>query len=372
MLKTRFLWAGVCLLLSPAAAFSQSATCCGDLVVVDAGPTETFGGCPTAPTITTNFQFQCKDASGTVLSFPILTTVAANGTGGCHDLSPVPPNGCADPGVFWECRPTQFSMGPTSSASTGHSWTGGANDRSVDVQSSTCAGGPQCSLGGTDQSTRICPCSDCEEPEESCEEPCGGCGGGIFEEQPTCECLGYQTPILVSIRGNRLQLTSAQDGVNFDLDSDGIRERVGWTAPGADDAFLVFDRNQNGVIDNGTELFGDTSPQHPSADPNGFEALAWHDDPHHGGNGDGVIDSKDPVFYDLAFWIDSNHDGVSQASELRWAIEAGVVAFGLDYRTSRRTDQHGNQLKYLGRIEMDAGRHGPRRKFAVDVIFVRE
>ena len=183
MLETRFLWVGVCLLLSPAVAFSQSATCCGELVVADAGPHEEFGACPTAPKITTDFQFQCKDAEGNVLSFPVLTKVVETGTGGCHDISP--PTVCGVQGGLWECKPTQFEMEPSSSASTGHTWTGGAKDNSVDTGSSTCAGGAQCTVGGTHQSTRNCFCSDCDPPEEPCEEPCGGCGGGFFGSSPS-------------------------------------------------------------------------------------------------------------------------------------------------------------------------------------------
>lgn len=216
------------------------------------------------------------------------------------------------------------------------------------------------------------PCVPIPLPGGGGEEDCvpEDCPDGSIWDFEQCRCASTNSPILVSSRGNRIELTDATDGADFDLDGDGSAERLGWTKADSDDAFLALDRNGNGIIDDGTELFGTYSPQFASPEPNGFHALAWHDDPANGGNGDGSITTEDEVFSHLLFWFDRNHDGVSQPSELKPITASNVIRISFEYRQSRRLDRFGNEFRYISNVTIGTPGRGLQRKFAVDVYLV--
>ncbi|HEV7683089.1 MAG TPA: hypothetical protein VGO68_13250 [Pyrinomonadaceae bacterium] len=171
----------------------------------------------------------------------------------------------------------------------------GSNDRliggSCSVPGTSCDGsGTFCNtltgVTGTITVNLVCPepsPSPSPVATECTSEQGAECGsmGMITGHPPTCPCVEfhYSDPVVVDVLGDGFNLTSWANGVRFDVDADGTKEHLAWTSPGADDSFLVLDRNGNGTIDDGSELFSDVTPQPISGRPHGFIALAEYDKP---------------------------------------------------------------------------------------------
>lgn len=142
-------------------------------------------------------------------------------------------------------------------------------------------------------------------------------------------------PLVLSLEATNVELTSQEDGVDFDLDADGTPERVAWTIAGRQDAFLAVDENHNGQIDDGSELVGAGI----SGPPNGFDYLnaydGWTTRPSRGSRksqAKGFIGRGDFIFNHLILWTDLNHNGISEEDELQSLAYAQVTELGISSR----------------------------------------
>jgi hypothetical protein len=145
--------------------------------------------------------------------------------------------------------------------------------------------------------------------------------------------LQQSDPLVLDLGDDGVQLSSAWEGEVFDINADGVAERTAFVR--GNDAYLALDRNGNGQIDDGRELFGD---QHGAR--NGFEELARFDD-----NRDGLIDSNDSVFDRLRLLYDRDGDGQVGRNEWSTLAEQGIEAIHLRYQTEGRVaDGRGNAL----------------------------
>ncbi len=150
--------------------------------------------------------------------------------------------------------------------------------------------------------------------------------------QPRCD------PLIIDLDNNGFHFFSKTMGTYFDLDANGFAEKTGWVSK--QDAFLVLDRNKDGVINDGGELFGDhTLLSSGKYAKTGFEALNEYD-----ANKDRIIDEQDEIFHNLRVWTDVNKDGISSEDELYTLSELGIISIGLSYETVNQLYTDSNTL----------------------------
>jgi len=152
-------------------------------------------------------------------------------------------------------------------------------------------------------------------------------------------------PLVLDLSGEGINLTKAGEGARFDIDADGKLDQTAWVR--GNTALLVYDKNGNGVIDDGSELFGD---QNGAA--HGFAELAKYDS-----NSDGRIDRLDPIFKALKLYRDLNGDGKIDKNELATLPELGIKALNLNFARASG-NINGNDLILSGSFEREDGSTG--------------
>ena len=160
-------------------------------------------------------------------------------------------------------------------------------------------------------------------------------------------------PLVFDLAGDGIDLKSAENGVDFDIDGDGEKEQTAFIK--GDDALLYLDKSGNGIADNGNELFGDQEGH-----TNGYSKLAQYDE-----NNDGVIDKLDKVYSELRLWQDKNDDGFNQLSESMSLLEAGIESIQLKYNELNECDGKGNMTGQSSSFTRTDGSKG----YTADMLF---
>jgi hypothetical protein len=152
---------------------------------------------------------------------------------------------------------------------------------------------------------------------------------------------GGTPPIVLDLNRNGItSISLAASTALFDYDGDGNKENTAWIENS--DALLVNDVNNDGIINNASELFGNYTRNseevngeareatlgYGSIAKSGYQALSYYDT-----NGDSVIDASDTRFEELKLWIDSNQDGMTDTGELKTLSEMGVTSLALNSAT---------------------------------------
>lgn len=179
-----------------------------------------------------------------------------------------------------------------------------------------------------------------------------------------------QSPLILDLNGDGIHTTGLDSPVTFDIDGDGMPNTVAWTDPATEEGFLWLDLERNGHVDGGEELFGVGMQMADGRKaPDGFEALRMYDRPTFGGNADGAITPDDRVWNRLRLWVDRNHDGISQSSEIRPVHAHGIVSILLTFIIYDEADDHGNYHRFRGIYRLTTKRKTVIDRAVEDVFF---
>ncbi len=152
--------------------------------------------------------------------------------------------------------------------------------------------------------------------------------------------------VALDLNGDGVQTTGANKTVAFDIDDSGFMKNTAWL--NNNDGFLFLDRNLNGSIDSGRELFSNSIVD---LSARGLAGMRWVDS-----NYDGKLTAADPVWNELKIWQDANGDGQAEAGEVKSLAALGITA--LDYAMGR-FEQNG-QLKEMSSPDLAADTAGTR------------
>jgi hypothetical protein len=145
--------------------------------------------------------------------------------------------------------------------------------------------------------------------------------------------VGSSTPIVLDLNGDGIRTTSWSDGVKFDLLANGQAIQTAWVNP--EDGLLVRDRNGDGVVNDGRELFGSASLlANGAVASDGFAALNEMDT-----NQDGWINQDDETFGQLRIWIDTNQNGVTDGNELKTLGDLNIQQLSVNASGTDTQDQ---------------------------------
>ena len=151
-------------------------------------------------------------------------------------------------------------------------------------------------------------------------------------------------PLVLDLDGDGIETLpiNTTTPVMFDLNNSGVKKSVGWIK--SDDGFLVMDRNGNGTIDTGAELFGDATPLSGGGTAtDGFAALAQFDS-----NLDGQMTADDSAFANLRVWRDLNQNGLSEVGELSTLAALNITSINVAASSHTITVTNGNLITDQG------------------------
>ncbi|WP_232831085.1 calcium-binding protein, partial [Peristeroidobacter agariperforans] len=168
---------------------------------------------------------------------------------------------------------------------------------------------------------------------------------------PPTPPIPRRDPLAMDLDGDgAIRTLPRTHGVHFDLDNSGFAESTSWVH--ATDGLLVLDRNDNGYIDGGAELFGtETLLANGQYAENGYEALAEFDT-----DGDGTISASDSIFAELRVWQDANSNGVAESGELLALSDLGISSIQVGYTSNRFTDSNNVQHREQSSFTYTDGR----------------